>query len=400
LRFAAQERSNIKGTRGGALPHARSSPGEAKIMNVQLRSAASPAATASSRLAIADCDIHPAVRLESDLHPWLERRWIEHIAWFGRPARQGWQVGPAYPKAQPNASRRDALPPEGGRQGSSLSFMQAQHLDPNNVVLGILNPLGSGQGAQNPDLSNALCHATNEWQVAVWTSRDSRLKASVVVNYEDGPAAAAEIRRYAGNPHFVQVLLLTRTGEPLGTRRYWPIYEAAAEAGLPVGIHAFGYGGHPITTSGWPSHYIEEMVGHAQTAQAVVTSLVTEGVFARFPKLKAIMIEGGSAWAPALAWRLDKVWKRLRDETPLLTRLPSEYIREHIWWTTQPIEEPEPRSHLMDAIGWLGWDRYLFATDYPHWDFDDPATCLPVPLEERQRKDFFLGNARKVFGLT
>ena len=368
-------------------------------MNVQLRDTPTTANPAASRLAIGDCDIHPATKTDKELHPWLERRWIDHIAQFGRPARHGWQVGPAYPKSQPNASRRDALPPEGGRQGSSLGFMQAQHLDPNNVELGILNPLGSGQGIQNPDLSTAICHATNEWQIAEWTGKDSRLKGSVVVNYEDGPAAAAEIRRYAGNPNFVQVLLLTRTAEPLGARRYWPIYEAAEEAGLAIAIHAFGYGGHPITTSGFPSYYIEEMVGHAQTAQAVVISMVTEGVFARFPKLRVVMVEGGSAWAPSLAWRLDKAWTRLKAETPLLTRAPSEYIREHIWWTTQPIEEPEPREHMVDAMHWLGWDRFLFATDYPHWDFDDPATCLPVKMDEAQRRQFFIGNARAVYRL-
>ncbi len=369
-------------------------------MNVQLRDTPATAAPAASKVGVADCDIHPATRSEKDLHPWLERRWIDHIAEFGRSARHGWEVGPAYPKAQPNASRRDAYPPEGGRQGSSLSFMQLQHLDPNNVELGILNPLGSGQGVKHPELSSAICHATNEWQIAEWTSKDSRLKGSIVVNYEDGPTAAAEIRRYAGNRNFVQILMLTRTAEPLGARRYWPVYEAAQEAGLPIGIHAFGYGGNPITTSGWPSHYIEEMVGHAQTAQAVLTSMVTEGVFARFPKLKVILVEAGFAWAPSLAWRLDRNWRRLKAETPFLTRAPSEYIREHVWWTSQPIEEPEPRTHLVDAIGWMGWDRLLFATDYPHWDFDDPATCLPVKIDEAQRRQFFIGNARAVYGLA
>ena len=61
--------------------------------------------------------------------------------------------GPPYPKAQPNASRRDAYPPEGGPQGSSLSFMQKQLLDPYNVALGVLNPLNTGQGLRNQDLS-------------------------------------------------------------------------------------------------------------------------------------------------------------------------------------------------------------------------------------------------------
>ena len=51
-----------------------------------------------------------------------------------------------------------------------------------------------------------------------------------------------------GIPDIAQVLLLSRTLQPLGQRRYWPIYEAATKAGLPVGIHAFGNGGHPVTS--------------------------------------------------------------------------------------------------------------------------------------------------------
>jgi hypothetical protein len=134
------------------------------------------------------------------------------------------------------------------------------------------------------------------------------------------------------------VLLLSRNVEPLGQRRYWPIYQAAEEAGLPVGVHAFGFRGNPITPSGWPSYYIEEMVGHSQCQQSALASLVLEGVFERFPKLKMVMIEAGFGWAPSLAWRLDKAWRRLRSEVPHVKRPPSEYIREQVWWTTQPME--------------------------------------------------------------
>jgi predicted TIM-barrel fold metal-dependent hydrolase len=275
--------------------------------------------------------------------------------------------------------------------------MQQQHLDPNNVVLGILNPLTSGQGAQNPDLSAAMTHATNEWQVAEWTSQDSRLRASVVVPYEDAAASVKEIELRAGDPNFAQVLLLSRTAEPLGQRRYWPIYEAAAAAGLPVGIHAFGYGGWPITGSGWGSFYLEEMVGHAQAQQALLISMIFEGVFERIPNLKVVLIEAGLAWGASLAWRMDAQWRKLKAETPHLKMLPSEYLRRNVWFTTQPIEEPEPREHLAEAIDWLGWDRVLFATDYPHWDFDDPSHALPIRMTEAQRRAVFLDNAKAVY---
>jgi predicted TIM-barrel fold metal-dependent hydrolase len=313
----------------------------------------------------------------------------------------GYQSGVAYPKGQPSAARRDAWPPEGGPPGSSLSFMQAQHLDTNGVRFGILNPLGdTGQGMRNLALAAAFARAVNAWQLAEWTAKDARLRASVVVSYEDPPAAVAEIERCAGNPAFAQVLLLSRTAEPLGQRRYWPIYEAAAAAGLPVGIHAFGYGGWPMTPGGWPSYYIEEMTGHAQSAQSQVISLVLEGVFERVPALRVVMIEAGFAWAPPLLWRLDRHFPRLRGELPHLKRLPSEYIREHVWWTTQPMEEPERPRHVLETIGWLGWDRLLFATDYPHWDFDDPAAVLPSGGSEAERAMLFRDNAAALYGLA
>ena len=68
--------------------------------------------------------------------------------------------------------------------------------------------------------------------------------------------------------------------------------------------------------------------------------------------------------------------------------------------STQPIEEPEPRTQLAEVLDWIGWDRILFATDYPHWDFDDPAQALPFKMTEEQRRAVFLGNAKAVFGVT
>ncbi len=364
-----------------------------------------PLAT-EAKLAIADCDLHPRPHggagiggISKALYPYLSQRWREHAAAFGVTYRQPWEKGSAYPKGQPLACRRDAWPP-GDTPGSSLKFMAAQHLDPNNVALGILNPLTSGQGAQNPDLSAAVTHATNEWQIAEWTSQDERLRASVVIPFEDAVASVKEIELRAGDANFAQVLLLSRTAEPLGSRRYWPIYEAAVAAGLPVGVHAFGYGGWPITAGGWGSYYIEEMVGHAQAQQALLVSMIFEGVFERLPELKVVLIEAGLAWAASLAWRMDRQWAKLRAEVPRVKRPPSEYMRRNVWFTTQPIEEPEPRSHLAETIDWIGWDRVLFATDYPHWDFDDPAHALPIRMTEAQRRAVFLENAKSVYGVA
>jgi len=350
---------------------------------------------------VIDCDVHQAPRSLADLRPYLSERWWRHLEMWGLRRRLGPAVGPAYPKGQPGAMRRDAWPEGGGGAGSDLGLMQRQHLDPNHVAFAILNPLTpSAQGLQNPEFSAALCTAVNRWQVEGWTSQDRRLRASIMVPYEDGPAAAAEIDRWAGERNFAQVLLLSRTAEPLGQRRYWPIYEAAERARLPVGIHAFGYGGQPVSGGGWPSFYLEEMVGHAQCAAAVLTSLVMEGVFARFPGLSVVLTEAGFAWLPSLLWRLDKLWLRLRDEVPHVGEAPSATIRRQVWLTTQPMEEPEPRRHFRDVLEWVGADRLLFASDYPHWDFDDPAEAFPVALSSELRQAICFTNAAALYRLN
>ena len=38
-----------------------------------------------------------------------------------------------------------------------------------------------------------------------------------------------------------------------------------------------------MTNSGYPSFYIEEMTEHATGAQAMVTSMIMEGIFERWP---------------------------------------------------------------------------------------------------------------------
>ena len=128
--------------------------------------------------------------------------------------------------------------------------MREQHLDFYGIRRAILNPLAStGQGDQNVELRAAMARAINEWQLESGPARTTALKASVVVPYEDGASGRRRDRRRAGNKHFAQVLMLSRTSEPLGKRRYWPIYEAAGAAGLPVGIHVFGYSGWPVTAA-------------------------------------------------------------------------------------------------------------------------------------------------------
>ncbi|MGH7044321.1 MAG: amidohydrolase family protein [Acetobacteraceae bacterium] len=355
-----------------------------------------------SRLGMVDCDIHPYPAKPGEIEAFLPERWRTHRALFGGRMRQGLAFTANYPRMSPQVGMRlDAWPPGGGIPGSDLDFMRAQLLDVFATTYGVMLPLaGRCSDERNVEFGAALCSAVNDWQAACWSDREPRLKGSVQVPMEYTEAAVAEIERRAGDARFVQVQIPPRGLEPLGRRRYWPILEACAANGFPVALHLGGTGGHPSTGGGWPSFYHEEHHSYVQSMEALITSLVVEGVFERIPGLRVVLVEGGFAWLPALTWRLDKHWRRLAAEVPHLKRLPSEYIRDHVWVTTQPIEEPERPDDLLATLEWIGWDRVMVSTDYPHWDQDDPRYAFKAPLPEAGRQAIFRDNALAFYGLS
>jgi len=165
--------------------------------------------------------------------------------------------------------------------------------------------------------------------------------------------------------------------------------------------HAFGSYGNPILGTGWPSFYLEEHIGPAQAMQANVVSMVAEGVFEHFPTLKLVSVENGFGWVPSMMWRMDSAWTLLKSEVPHLKRPPSEYIREHLYLTTQPVEEPHKPEHFLELLEQYGdlVDHLLFASDYPHWDSDDPDFALPNQLPDEIKRKIQYENARKLYGL-
>lgn len=349
-------------------------------------------------LEIVDCDVHNYLTSPADLEPYLSPRWREYLRAYGFRMPNSIAFFATRPRKQ--AARSDSFPPSGKPAGSDPDFLRKQLLDEWSTRYAILNPLEQiFMGSQFAEYSAALCSALNDYTKDVWLASDPRLYASICVP-EDGDLAALEIERLASDSRFVQVLLNCRTREPLGTRRYWKIYEAATAFDLPVAIHVGGVGGNMITGAGWPSYYYEDHADYAQAFHAQLISLVCEGVFERYPKLNFVFEEGGFAWVAALMWTLDSAWKLLGSEIPRVCELPSTYIRRHCWFTTQPIEEPERPEQFSEILEDLGMsDHLLFSTDYPHWDFDAPDSAIPRTVPMDLRRAIMGGNAMRLYRL-
>jgi predicted TIM-barrel fold metal-dependent hydrolase len=315
-----------------------------------------------------DTDVHVAIPDARVLLPYLEPYWREHVERRGLE-RESFDVS-AFPTNAPINARPD-WKPDKGHPAARLDRLQSDLLDRYGHRFAILNVIHGGQMLFSEDLSLAFCRAINNWLAKEWLDRDPRLRASIVVPPHSAELAAEEVERLAGDHRFVQVLTLAMGELPLGRRQHWPLYRVAEKYGLPIGIHAGSSFRHPPSAGGWGSLYLEDYVSYAQGFAGALNSMVTEGVFVKFPALTVVLIESGVTWLPASLWRLDKTWRGVRAETPWLEEQPAQTIRRNVRLTLQPFDAPPTRDMLTKFLEQLGSEEMLlFSSDYPHWHYD------------------------------
>jgi predicted TIM-barrel fold metal-dependent hydrolase len=351
--------------------------------------------------AVVDVDVHPMYKEFRDLEPYLSRRWRERFETRGirtyARARDRYNH-PEY------TQRADATPPAGGHAGSDRTFTVENHIGPNGVDGALLLPQqpygvvvwGDAQAA------NAYVAATNDFFLEQWCGYDDRYCLAVTVTPHDPALAAEEIRRHAGQPGVVgiQLLLLDRM---MGDRALDPIYEAACAAELPIVMHQTGSEGcypfSPTSAGGTPRSYGERHVVLTQVGAANLCDLIVGGTFERFPTLKVAFVEWGFSWLAPLLARLDHLWEADPDAAPQVKRPPSEYVLKHMTFATQPLDEPATRGEWEALFGLPGLDKMLlFASDYPHYDTDDPTFILRARIPKELRAQIANRNALGVFG--
>jgi predicted TIM-barrel fold metal-dependent hydrolase len=221
------------------------------------------------------------------------------------------------------------------------------------------------------------------------------------VPYHDPEASVELIDDYAGEPGIVGVCFITAGAEPpLGNRRYDSIYEATEAAGMPAVFHTGGSGIDEYHTRGYEKFIETHTLGFLESNMSQLVSLVIQGVPEKFPDMDIVFQEAGILWVSSLMHRIDAEYLKRQSEAPLLTKRPSEYMRQ-FYFGTQPLEFPDNLDYYEAAFREMGGPANLmYASDYPHWDFDRPTRIRDIPfLSEAERHQVLGGNAIEVFGL-
>lgn len=354
---------------------------------------------------IIDCDVHPLLKKGfPSLYPYMPMAWRER---FKRKRAGQAAAGLTMRFAHPNGFivREDARPHDDELAGSDPAFLVTDLLDANDMTACALNSLQTGAMCAilaSADESIIIASAANDYFIDEWLPVDKRLRYAIVVPSQDPNAAAREIRR-VGKHAQVCAVAVPPIAMALGNRYWWPVYEAAQEFDLPVFLHVTGaegiYAGAPMPAGGLPDTYIERYVTLSQAAEANLTSLIMNGIFERFPRLRVLFVEYGFIWPLPALLRMDRLWRGLRHEVPWVKKSPVDYVNEHVWFTTQPIEEPADPRDLEKLVRMIGVENLCFSTDYPHWDNDMPMQSLRM-LSPSDREKIMCRNARYVLRLS
>jgi predicted TIM-barrel fold metal-dependent hydrolase len=273
-----------------------------------------------------------------------------------------------------------------------------------SIDIGIIFPdnlLGMAQ-LPNEAYAAALARAYNRWLQEEWLAREPSLYGALVAAPQDPLDAAREIRRCASDPKVVAVYLPTSAVYPLwGNRKYDPIFEAAEDTGLPVMLHSVSAVSpvFPFNIEQFDTGLARHTVSHTFAMMANLISMVTTGVPVRFPNLDICFTEAGISWVPFMMWRLDKEYNESRREVPFLEDKPSTYIKR-MFFATQPVEEPDDPHDLVAALRTFnGEEQVLFASDWPHHDFDHPRQVFDLPLSPEGKRKIMGENALRLFGI-
>jgi predicted TIM-barrel fold metal-dependent hydrolase len=349
---------------------------------------------------VVDADVHlhedPAELAEYADPPWdtalreiakVEERYLDLPAMSPRAEfRIPWPGGTNRPQVvpSPDAMRRE--------------------LDDLHVNVAILFPdhLLSLAMVREPAFAVALARSYNDWLADSWLRREPTLKGSIVIPPQDPAAGAAEIRKHAGNPSYV-CAYLPGAGLKLlyGHELYDPVYEAAQEAGLPIVIHSVEaiFPVFPFQLEQFRTAMAVHALAHPLSMVANCVSMLETGVPVRFPDLRIGFMEAGTGWVPFVANRLDKEYIERRREVPILQERPSHYMRR-FFYGTQPIEEPEERTDLVKHFELFdGENQAMFASDWPHHDFDHTQFVFGLPFSREARRKIMGLNAARFFGL-
>jgi predicted TIM-barrel fold metal-dependent hydrolase len=294
---------------------------------------------------------------------------------------------------------------EGGYPSSDPSLVAEHLFGEQGVDIAILHPMTRGN-LPDRHLTTAVLAAHNKMLVERWLEKGNshkRFRGTIRVNPEDPKAAIQEIERWKDHPYVVQIGVPLQSREPFGKPQFFPLWEAAANYGLPVAVHIETGTGVDFapTPSGHPRTYPQYATFMALNYLYHLMNMIAEGVFEALPNLKFVWADGGGDMVTPFIWRMDTFGRPHLEQTPWAPKIPSAYLPGHVFFIYSKLDGPTADNEQM--VGqWTTLtgkeDMFMYGSSYPHWHVSTPDQ-LPPGLTDEQRQKILWKNASELYKL-
>ncbi|XSC47484.1 amidohydrolase family protein [Bradyrhizobium sp. RDT10] len=250
-----------------------------------------------------------------------------------------------------------------------------------------------------PEMEVGLARAYTRWMIDKVLMAEDRIKTLVYLPFNTPSECIRMVEDFGDAPGVIGFSVTSVRHKAVHSNEYMRLYAMLEERGKPIAFHA-GYNWNDQSLATVNRFLGMHALGFVWCNMIHMTNWILNGIPERFPKLKSVWVESGLAWLPFLMQRLDDQYMMRPSEAPQLRRLPSEYMREHCWYTTQPMESLNKKALELTFEMINAETQLLYASDWPHFDFDLPSSICDLSFLGEQATRNILGlNAAKLFNL-
>ena len=284
--------------------------------------------------------------------------------------------------------------------------VQLEAMDVEGLDIAVLFPTRGlhtlAEPFMDPPFAAAIARAYNDWLYDFCAPAPDRLFGAAMVSPFDVEDAVTEVERAVNELGFRSIFMRSNqmTDKTWHDPYYDPLWSVLEELDIPIGFHeSSSSGARQVGQHFEPNFMLRRVFAQPVEQMMALASFCGGGVLERHPKLRAAFLEANCAWAPWLLWRLDEAYEREADIfVPELAIAPTEYFKRQCWVSIEPDEEPAKYT-----IDWVGSDKMVFSTDYPHGDSKYPdavSSFIELGISDEDKRKILWDNCASLYKLA
>jgi uncharacterized protein len=291
-----------------------------------------------------------------------------------------------------------------GRRGGFDPHARIKDLDVDGIDAAFLYPsLGLSSGAvSDPKLAAAMCRAYNRWLADYCKPYPDRLFGVAMLPMQSIELAIEELRFVRRELGMKGAFLRPNpyNGRMANHPDYDPFWAEAQALDVSIGFHEGGASGMPtVGVDRFEGRGAKHIVSHTMEMMLVALSVIWGGVCERFPQIRIGFLESGGGWIAPWLDRMDRHFDdKGFNDSGLKTR-PSELFQRNCWISFEPVE-----GSLDVLADYIGPEKILWATDYPHPDGFFPGAPAMIAgrpgLSAATKHGILAGGAMRFYGLA